>query len=98
MHTKKASGFLRAGDHVSKPDMLKCGQQIIMSTLEVYSTTDGHSAMALTVGVPCGIATQMVLDGTLSTPGILVLYTKEISDPLCERLEEEGISMVERVV
>ena len=98
MHVKKASGFLRTGDHVSKPDMLKCGQQIITSTLKVYSTTDGHSVMALTIGVPCGIATQMVLDGTLSTPGILVLYTKEICDPLRERLEEEGISMVERVL
>jgi len=98
LHAEKASGFLRAGDHVSKPDMLKCGQQIITSTLEAYGTTDGHSAMALTVGVPCGIATQMVLDGTLSTPGVLVPYTKEICDPLRERLEEEGISMVERVL
>jgi len=83
---------------MSKPDALMYGQQIITSTLEAYGAPDGHSAMALTVGVPCGIATQMVLDGTLSTPGVLVPYTKEICDPLRERLEEEGIAMVERVL
>jgi len=73
-------------------------EQIITSTLEAYGAPDGHSAMALTVGVPCGIATQMVLDGTLSTPGVLVPYSKEICDPLRERLEQEGITMVERVL
>lgn len=88
--------FLHAGYHRTRS--LNCGQQIITSTLEAYGAPDGHSAMALTVGVPCGIATQMVLDGTLSTPGVLVPYTKEICDPLRERLEEEGITMVERVL
>jgi len=73
-------------------------EQIITSTLEAYGTPNGHSAMALTVGVPCGIATQLVLDGIISTPGILVPYTKEICDPLREQLEREGIAMVERVL
>ncbi len=41
----------------------------------------GHSAMALTVGLPCGIATQLVLDGVLSAPGIQRPYTTEICDP-----------------
>lgn len=54
--------------------------------------------MALTVGIPCGIATQMVLDGTISTPGVLVPYTKEICDPIREQLEKEGIAMIERVL
>jgi hypothetical protein len=83
---------------MSKSDMLNRGQQIITSTLEAYGTPNGHSAMALTVGVPCGIATQLVLDGIISTPGILVPYTKEICDPLREQLEREGIAMVERVL
>lgn len=54
--------------------------------------------MALTVGVPCGIATQMVLDGIISSPGVLVPYSKEICDLLREQLEKEGIGMVERVL
>jgi spermidine synthase len=52
--------------------------------------------MALTVGIPCGIATQMVLNGVISTPRVLAPYTKEICDPLREQLEREGIAMVER--
>ncbi|KAI0291607.1 saccharopine dehydrogenase [Multifurca ochricompacta] len=73
-------------------------EQILTSTLEAYGRPGDHSAMALTVGVPCGIATQLVLDGVISTPGILVPYTKEICDPLREQLEKEGIGLVERVL
>ncbi|KAH9174616.1 saccharopine dehydrogenase [Lactarius sanguifluus] len=73
-------------------------EQILTSTLEAYGAPGGHSAMALTVGVPCGIATQLVLDGVISTPGVLVPYSKEICDPLREQLEKEGIGMVERVL
>jgi len=73
-------------------------EQIITSTLETYGAPNGHSAMARTVGVPCGIATQLVLDGIISTPGVLVPYTKEICDPLRKGLEKEGITMVERVL
>ena len=83
---------------LSKCNSLKRGQQIITSTLEAYGAPSGHSAMALTVGIPCGIATQLVLDGIISTPGILVPYTKEIYDPIREQLEKEGIAMVERVL
>jgi len=83
---------------LNKSNLLKYGQQIITSTLEAYGAPNGHSAMALTVGIPCGIATQLVLDGIISTPGILVPYTKEICNPIREQLEREGITMVERVL
>jgi len=53
--------------------------------------------MALLVGLPCGIAVQLVLDGVLSTPGVQSPYTKELCDPIREVLESEGITMVERV-
>lgn len=70
------------------------------STLEAYGapTGSGHSAMALTVGLPCGIATQLVLDGVLSEPGIQAPYTKAICDPLREILEKEGLGLVEKVL
>ncbi|KAJ6618235.1 saccharopine dehydrogenase [Mycena sp. CBHHK59/15] len=73
-------------------------EETITSTLEAYGTPNGHSAMALTVGLPCGIATQLVLDGVLSTPGVHAPYTKEICDPIREKLESEGLGLTERVL
>ena len=73
-------------------------QDTLTSTLEAYGIPGGHSAMALTVGVPCGIATQLVLDGVISTPGVIVPYTKEINDPIRAELESEGIALTERVL
>ncbi|KAI6008858.1 Saccharopine dehydrogenase-domain-containing protein [Pisolithus orientalis] len=73
-------------------------QQILTSTLEKYGSPGGHSAMAVTVGVPCGIATQLVLDGVINTPGVLAPYTKEICEPIRAILESEGLGLVERVL
>lgn len=73
-------------------------EQVITSTLEAYGVPGGHSAMALTVGVPCGIAVQLVLDGVIKAPGVCAPYSKALNDPIIELLEKEGISMVERYV
>ncbi|KAM5545793.1 hypothetical protein V8D89_000831 [Ganoderma adspersum] len=70
----------------------------ITSTLEAYGDPSGHSAMALYVGVPCGIAVQLVLDGKLNTPGVLAPYSKEICDPIREILEQQGMGLVEKVL
>ncbi|KAG8893842.1 hypothetical protein FRC01_013321, partial [Tulasnella sp. 417] len=74
--------------------------ETITSTLEAYGSTlpGGHSAMAVLVGVPCGIAVQLVLDGVLNKPGVQAPYSKDVCDPLREKLEEEGITMVEASV
>ena len=66
--------------------------------LEAYGDPSGHSAMALYVGVPCGIAVQLVLDGKLNTPGVLAPYSKEICDPIREVLEAQGMVLVEKVL
>jgi len=68
------------------------------STLELYGNPHGHSAMALTVGLPCGIASQLVLDGVLKTPGLHAPYTKDICDPIRKVLESEGIGLIERTL
>ncbi|KAF8151352.1 saccharopine dehydrogenase [Crassisporium funariophilum] len=73
-------------------------EQILTSTLEAYGSPNGHSAMALTVGLPCGIATQLVLDGVFSTPGVHAPYSKEICDPIRIILEQEGLGLVEKVL
>ncbi|KAL8791062.1 MAG: hypothetical protein Q9213_000269 [Squamulea squamosa] len=70
------------------------------STLELYGDPKGYSAMAKSVGMTCGIATQLLLDGheAFQTPGVLAPYTKEICDPIRERLEQEGIKIVKKLV
>ncbi|KIP02329.1 hypothetical protein PHLGIDRAFT_32236 [Phlebiopsis gigantea 11061_1 CR5-6] len=73
-------------------------QDTITSTLEAYGNPIGHSAMATLVGVPCGVAVQLVLDGKISTPGVLAPYTQELCDPIRLELEKEGIAMVEKVL
>ena len=54
--------------------------------------------MALTVGLPCGIATQLVLDGVLNKPGVHAPYTPEICEPIRAVLESEGLGMIEKVL
>lgn len=56
--------------------------------------------MALSVGMTCGIATQLLMDchPTLSKPGVLAPYTKDICDPIRILLEKEGVKMVEQTV
>lgn len=56
--------------------------------------------MARTVGVTCGIATQLLLSGepALNVSGVLAPYTSEICDPIRKLLEKEGISMVEKTL
>ncbi|KAI8375515.1 saccharopine dehydrogenase [Blakeslea trispora] len=68
------------------------------STLVEYGKVGGFSAMAKTVGVPCGIATQLILDGKLTAVGVLAPMTSEINEPIMELLEKEGIGMVERIL
>ncbi|KAL8760652.1 MAG: hypothetical protein Q9184_003167, partial [Pyrenodesmia sp. 2 TL-2023] len=70
------------------------------STLELYGEPNGYSGMAKSVGITCGIATQLLLDGhkALNTPGVLAPYQKEICDPVRELLEQEGIKMIEVLV
>ena len=70
----------------------------ITATMEQYGSPKGHSAMALTVGLPCGIATQLILDGVLNQPGVIAPYSKDICDPIREIVEAHGITLVEKVL
>lgn len=56
--------------------------------------------MAKGVGLTCGIATQLLLDGNpaFNTPGVLAPYSRELCDPIRARVEDEGIKLVERVL
>ncbi|ORZ25317.1 saccharopine dehydrogenase [Absidia repens] len=73
-------------------------KQTRTSTLVEYGKPGGFSAMAKTVGVPCGIAVQLILDGKLTKTGVLAPMSSEINDPIIELLEQEGIGMVEKIL
>ncbi|CUS23415.1 LAQU0S09e04236g1_1 [Lachancea quebecensis] len=59
------------------------------STLVAYGQPGGYSAMAATVGLPCAIATKLVLDGKIKGPGLVVPYSPEINDPIMKELKEK---------
>lgn len=56
--------------------------------------------MAKSVGLTCGIATQLLVDGhkAFNIPGVLAPYNEEICDPIRNLSEKEGIKMVEQLI
>jgi saccharopine dehydrogenase (NADP+, L-glutamate forming) len=56
--------------------------------------------MAWSVGLTCGIATQLLLDGhhEVEKPGVWAPYTKEMGDAIREVLEKEGLKVVDEKV
>lgn len=60
-------------------------KETLLSTLEAFGTSSSEpdgtytSAMARLVGVPCGIAVQLVLDGVLKKTGVQRPYDEEVS-------------------
>lgn len=54
--------------------------------------------MARTVGLPCGIAVQLVLDGVINKTGIQAPYSMDIVKPIMDILESEGLGLVEKVL
>ncbi|CAG8460386.1 2682_t:CDS:10 [Rhizophagus irregularis] len=65
------------------------------STLLEYGKPPGPSAMSTLVGIPCGIAVQLILDGVIKKRGVLAPYTPEIINPIIAELEKEGIKVKE---
>ena len=55
-----------------------------------------YTAMAKTVGIPVAIATKLVLNGVIKTPGVHVPVTKEIYKPMLDELSQYGITFTEK--
>lgn len=56
--------------------------------------------MALSVGVTCSIATQLLLDDhpAVNKPGVHAPYTEDMCDAIRSLLEKEGVKMVEEIL
>lgn len=72
------------------------------STLVEYGQPTGPgstSAMAKLVGVPCGVATLMVLKGEIAEKGVIAPVEPKLAELLATRLKDEyGIEMVEKTL
>ncbi|GAB5539318.1 MAG: saccharopine dehydrogenase C-terminal domain-containing protein [Salibacteraceae bacterium] len=67
--------------------------------LSSYMVLEGESriktAMAKTVGLPVAIATRMILNGKITTPGVQAPISKEVYHPVLDELESYGIQFKE---
>lgn len=67
-------------------------QETRTSTLELLGNPEEYSGMPLSVGVTCGITTQLLLDShpALTTLGVLALYSTAMCDPIRESLSRRA--------
>ncbi|XP_034541480.1 alpha-aminoadipic semialdehyde synthase, mitochondrial [Notolabrus celidotus] len=65
-------------------------------SMVVYGDPTGFSAMAKTVGYPAAIAARMLLNGEITTKGLVVPMTKEVYGPALARLKEEGLHFISK--
>jgi saccharopine dehydrogenase-like NADP-dependent oxidoreductase len=68
------------------------------SSMVVKGDDPIYTAMAKTVGLPVAIATKMILNGTISTPGVHIPISKEIYEPILNELENYGVHFEEKEV
>lgn len=72
-------------------------KEIRTSTLIEYGDPNKYTAMARLVGVPCGVASQQILDGQLARKGIVRPYDMQICKPLIMALKAENIELKEEL-
>jgi saccharopine dehydrogenase (NAD+, L-glutamate forming) len=68
----------------------------IDSNMVIKGEDQTHTAMAKTVGLPVAIAALKILNGEITTPGVLRPIAKEIYEPILKELEGHGISFKEQ--
>ncbi|EGV66457.1 saccharopine dehydrogenase (NADP+, L-glutamate-forming) [Yamadazyma tenuis] len=73
--------------------------EVRTSTLVDIGDPNGYSSMAKLVGVPCAIATQQILDGTLNKAGLWAPLSSDINEPIMKVLKEKyGIYLTEKTI
>ncbi len=67
----------------------------IDSYMVIKGEDQTYTAMAKTVGLPVAIAALKILNGEITTPGVLRPIAKEIYEPILKELEEHGVTFNE---
>jgi len=70
-------------------------RSLVKSTLIVKGENNLRTAMAKTVGLPLGIATRLILNGTITLTGLHIPTRKEIYEPVLKELENYDITFQE---
>ncbi len=70
----------------------------IHSSMVVKGDDQTYTAMAKTVGLPVAIATKMILNNIITTPGVHIPISKEVYEPILNELENYGIHFHEKEV
>lgn len=80
-----------------KIGFVKNGQKYVTeSSMVVKGDDQEHTAMAKTVGLPLAIATRMILEGNIKERGVLLPLSKDVYEPVLEKLDKNGISFNEK--
>lgn len=67
----------------------------LTSSLVVEGKDHVETGMALTVGLPVGIACKLILTNKIDVTGVVIPTLKEIYDPVLDELEDFGIKFIE---
>lgn len=67
----------------------------IDANMVVIGDNRKYTAMAKTVGLPVAIATLLILNKKITTPGVQIPITQEVYEPLLKELEAYGIAFKE---
>ncbi|MGI9550559.1 MAG: saccharopine dehydrogenase C-terminal domain-containing protein, partial [Aurantibacter sp.] len=70
-------------------------KQQIDSHMVVLGEDQTYTAMAKTVGLPVAIATLLILNKKIITPGVQIPLTKEVYEPILKELETYNITFKE---
>jgi saccharopine dehydrogenase (NADP+, L-glutamate forming) len=65
------------------------------SLLVDYGIPGGDSSIARTTGIPPAIGADLILQGTIASPGLHIPTTREIYEPLLQELARENIRLKE---
>jgi saccharopine dehydrogenase-like NADP-dependent oxidoreductase len=65
------------------------------SSLIEIGDKNGFSAMSKTVATPTAIGAELVLEGVIKARGVIRPVTRDIYDPVLERLDKAGIRLIE---
>ena len=70
--------------------------KMIVSAMATQGKSQEETAMAMTVGLPLGIATKLLISGKIKHKGVVLPIHEDIYKPVLEELETFGISFEEK--
>ena len=73
-------------------------KQQIDSKMVCIGDDQTYTAMAKTVGLPVAIASLLILNKKITTPGVQIPVNKEVYEPILKELEQHGVHFKEAIM